>query len=138
MSRLYYKLDIIYLYVNNIKSLEAAFKILFHCGKPSEQQDALVGFILKQPRYFHTLGAFLVTLKIKSLTILKYPDHVKSKYSLGFHRRTRRNQLQQNATNLTRPQLRFLYIRLALITCYLLDINLALYSLLLLWKVKFN
>ena len=43
-------------------NLEAAFKILFHCGKPSEQQDALVGFILKQPRYFYTLGGFLATL----------------------------------------------------------------------------
>ena len=35
-------------------------------------------------------------------------------------------------------RVRFLYYRLALITCYLLDIDLALYSLLLLWNVKFN
>ena len=35
-------------------------------------------------------------------------------------------------------RLRFLYNRLALIMCYLLDIDLALFSLLLLWEVKSN
>ena len=34
--------------------------------------------------------------------------------------------------------IRFLYNRLVLITCYLLDIDLAVHSLLLLWEVKFN
>ena len=34
--------------------------------------------------------------------------------------------------------LRFLYNRLALFMCYLLDIDLALFSLLLLWEVKLN
>ena len=40
--------------------------------------------------------------------------------------------------NKMRFELRFLYHRLALITCYLLDIDLALFNPFLLWEVKLN
>ena len=86
----------------------------------------------KDVAQFVECRGYLQWSPLESLRVLFYEA------KLSFSERSIAILKFHQAIELPTSSLRFLYNRLALIMCYLLDINLGLFNLLLLWEVKWN